>query len=144
MKMQALRIAVSVVVLFTVSAAVAQTSPGDVVVNVPFSFVAANQQMQPGRYIVSPAAYGVLRISNSRDSKNQMFASAYALQHSTPSGPKLVFHRYGDSYFLAEVWNGSGATGKQLPRSKAEKEVASVTVNGARRKAEIAEVRPER
>lgn len=144
MKTQALRIAVSAVVVLAVSAAVAQTSPGDVVVNIPFSFVVANQQMQPGRYIVAPASFGVLRIANSRDSKSQTFASAYSVQHSAPSGPKLVFHRYGDSYFLAEVWNGDGATGRQLIQSKAEKEIASTPVNGSRPKAEIAVLRPER
>ena len=36
---------------------------------------------------------------------------------------KLVFHRYGDKYFLSQVASGFGASGIQVPTSKQEKEV---------------------
>jgi hypothetical protein len=144
MKTQLLRTAVFVIGLLAVSAAVAQTKPGDVIVNVPFSFVVANHQMEPGRYIVAPQASGVLRIFNPKDSKNQTFVMVHSVQHGLPESPKLVFHRYGDSYFLAQVWNGSGDTGRELPKSKAEKEVASASLTGTRPKAEIAVLRPDR
>jgi hypothetical protein len=35
---------------------------------------------------------------------------------------KLVFHRYGDTYFLSQVVRGSGETVIQLPISKQESE----------------------
>jgi hypothetical protein len=145
MKTQLLRNAVFAIGLLAVSAAVAQTKPGDVIVNVPFSFVVANHLMQPGRYIVTPAASGVLRIFDSQDLKNQTFVTVQSVEHSLPESPKLVFHRYGDSYFLTQVWNGSGSAGRELPKSKAEKEVASASLNGTTRpKAEIAVLRPDR
>ena len=37
---------------------------------------------------------------------------------------KLVFHRVGNSYFLAEVWRSSTAEGMILPASKQEKDLA--------------------
>ena len=37
---------------------------------------------------------------------------------------KLVFHRYGDQYFLAEFWNLGSTTGYEFRRSKAEREIA--------------------
>ena len=36
---------------------------------------------------------------------------------------KLIFHRYGDQYFLAQFWNLGSETGYEFPRSKAEREI---------------------
>jgi hypothetical protein len=144
MKTQLLRTAVFGMVLLAVSAAVAQTGPGDVIVNVPFSFVVANHQMQPGRYIVKPLEYGVLRVFNTEDSKSQTLVMVHSVERSLPESPKLVFHRYGESYFLAEVWTGNSEVGRELPKSKAEKEIASGRMTGTRPKTEIAVLRPER
>ncbi len=143
MKTQLLRTAVFVIGLLAVSAAVAQTK-GDVIVNVPFSFVVGNHQMQPGRYIVKPMTYGILRIFDSQDSENQTLASVHSVESRTATNAKLVFHRYGDSYFLAQVWTGNGDIGRELPPSKAEKEIASGRINGTRPKREVAVLRPER
>jgi hypothetical protein len=42
-----------------------------------------------------------------------------------------VFHRYGERYFLAEVWNGVDRTGRQLLKSQEEsaieREFASIS-----------------
>jgi len=38
---------------------------------------------------------------------------------------KLVFHRYGSQYFLAQVWSAGSSEGRELPRSRAEREIAS-------------------
>jgi hypothetical protein len=37
---------------------------------------------------------------------------------------RLVFHRYGNTYFLAEVW-GPGNDGRQLPTTSQEREMAA-------------------
>ena len=37
---------------------------------------------------------------------------------------RLVFHRYGERYFLAEVWNGVDNTGRQLRQSQEERAAA--------------------
>ena len=43
---------------------------------------------------------------------------------------RLVFHRYGQEYFLAEVWNGMDKIGRQLVKSQEERtlqlELASI------------------
>ncbi len=38
---------------------------------------------------------------------------------------KLVFHRYGQNYFLSEVWSGGESTGRQLLKSKQERTMES-------------------
>jgi hypothetical protein len=37
---------------------------------------------------------------------------------------KLVFDRVGDQYFLREVWTEGAKSGRQLPKSKLESELA--------------------
>jgi hypothetical protein len=144
MKTQMLRIAVIAMTLLAASAAMAQGTVGDVVVNVPFAFVVGTHQMQPGRYVVSPMTQGILRIYDTQVSNNQLLFPVNSTQSNTRTDAKLVFHRYGDTYFLSEVWNGRGDIGRQLLKSKAEKEIASGSVSGSRPKAEIAVLRPER
>ena len=145
MKTQVLRIAVFTMALLAALAAMAQGPSGNVLVNVPFAFVIDGHHMQPGRYVVSKAANGVLYIHDMDVADNQMFLSVHSIESRTPKDAKLVFHRYGDTYFLAEVWSGnSNNIGSELIKSKAEKEILSGRLNGPRPKAEVAEVRPER
>jgi len=37
---------------------------------------------------------------------------------------KLVFSRYGDQYFLSQIWMAGNEAGYQLPKSRREVEVA--------------------
>jgi hypothetical protein len=144
MKTQMLRIAVFAMALLALaSAAMAQTSSG-VFVDVPFAFVAGNHHMQPGRYAVTPAANGFLRIYETGVADNQLFLAVHSIQSNTPQDAKLVFHRYGDTYFLSEIWKGNSEIGRELPKSKEEKEIELGRLNAPRPKAEVAEVRPER
>jgi hypothetical protein len=47
---------------------------------------------------------------------------------------RLVFHRYGERYFLAEVWSGLDVSGRQLVKSQEERaieqELANLATNG--------------
>lgn len=142
MKMQMLRIAVMTMALLAASAAMAQGPSGQVLVNIPFTFVVGSHHMQPGRYRVAKAADGFLSISDTEVADNHMYLAVHSKQSNTPSDAKLVFHRYGDTYFLAEVWNGNNNIGNELVQSKAEKEILS-RLNGPRPKAEVAVLRPE-
>ena len=39
----------------------------------------------------------------------------------------LVFHRYGEEYFLREVWAAGAGTGRELIKSHTEREIARKT-----------------
>jgi len=45
---------------------------------------------------------------------------------------KLVFHRYGQRYFLAEVWSGAGEPGRQLTKSQQERAIEKENAQIAR------------
>jgi len=142
MKTQMLRIAVITMTLLAALAATAQ-APSGVLVNVPFGFVIGDHRLQPGRYAVTSMGGGILRISNTEVPANQMFFAVQSTYSAAPTDPKLVFHRYGDTYFLAQIWNGSDV-GKEVPKSKEEKEILAARLKGSRSKSEVAVLRPER
>jgi hypothetical protein len=82
------------------AASLGQTRPGDMVVDVPFAFLVNGQTLPAGHYVVVAAGDYHIRISTPR-------AGLYVLTKGasrTDSSSKLVFHRYGDTYFLSAVW----------------------------------------
>jgi hypothetical protein len=91
--------------------------------NVPFDFVAGEKTLPAGHYTVAQApALGVLMIRSS-ETKGAVFAMTNPVY--SPAGrneSKLVFHRYGNAYFLSEVW-GSENAGGQLPASKEDRKL---------------------
>ena len=42
-----------------------------------------------------------------------------------PAKTMLVFHRYGNRYFLYQIWVEGNNRGRELPRTPSEKELAS-------------------
>ena len=53
-----------------------------------------------------------------------MFLGSQAAQaNSLPAGSELVFHRYGDRYFLSQIWAQGEERGSELPMMKVEKEL---------------------
>ena len=133
--MRPLQIALCIAVL--TSAVVSQTSPGDMVVNVPFAFVASGQRLPAGHYIVKAVDDGRIRIFNSQNVG--LYLSTHAARRSKPEGTKLVFHRYGEEYFLSSLWINGNQTGRELFHSKAEMELARRNTS-----VQVAEVHPER
>ena len=99
--------------------AIGQTSPGDMVVDVPFAFSAAGQNLPAGHYIIQQHT-GMVRILGNHQS---LFVPTHAAFRTQVEGSKLVFHRYGDSYFLSDLWITGSRDGKELYPSKAEHEV---------------------
>jgi len=121
--MTLLRIVLYAALLLAASASIAQTKQGDVVANIPFPFVVAHQTLPAGHYIVSPANADALGI---HDANNRgTFVPTESTQRSANDNScKLVFHRYGDTYFLSEVWVAGNSNGRTLFRSRAERELA--------------------
>ena len=117
---------------FTVGA-IGQTGPGDLIVDVPFGFYVAGEKLPAGHYIVQQHTNPV-RISGNHKS---LFVPTHAAVRTQAEGSKLVFHRYGDSYFLSALWITGNKSGKELYPSKAEREVKAKQVE-----MELAVVRP--
>ncbi len=93
--------------------------------NIPFDFVVGDQALPSGRYITNTASSdgSVMRIQ-SADAKKSVVRLTNGIEQGSRNNACLVFHRYGDRYFLAEVWNGGDSAGRQLLKSKQERAIA--------------------
>jgi hypothetical protein len=133
--MRLFRIVVCGALLAAASSAMGQTRVGDVVADVPFAFSVAGQSLPAGHYIVAGLGDNI-RIFNSQSSG--LFVPTHGAMRTDSDGTKLVFHRYGDTYFLSEVWVTGTTTGRQLFRSRAERELAARNAE-----MQLAVIRPE-
>jgi hypothetical protein len=97
------------------------------VTNIPFEFVVGDKAMPAGKYKTNAAnSAGNVLLIQSDDRKNAVVRLTHTIQPTRSRGANacLVFHRYGDRYFLAEVWNGGDSTGRQLSKSRQERAIA--------------------
>jgi hypothetical protein len=110
-----------------IASANAQSNANKVVADVPFEFSVGYKALPAGTYSVqSIVSAGNGLLIQSTDGK----MSALRLSEATPRikekpQARLVFHRYGERYFLAEVWNGLDNTGRQLTKSQEELAIAN-------------------
>jgi hypothetical protein len=104
----------------------AQSAP-KVVADVPFEFSVGFKTMPAGEYSVQTiVSAGDGLLIRSADGKSSALRLSEATERAKDkSQARLVFHRYGDRYFLAQVWNGSNNIGRQLLKSQEESAIES-------------------
>lgn len=110
------------VLLLAVGSLSAQISTA-VKADIPFDFTAGNITMAAGEYVVANTGHpGTLLLRG--EGKQGMFIGSNAAQaNRAATSSKLVFQRYGDRYFLHEVWVQGEDRGSELPMTKLEKEL---------------------
>jgi hypothetical protein len=91
--------------------------------DVPFAFSVGSAQLPAGTYEISPVGPGNSSILIQNHENSAAAMSTAGREQPRNASPKLVFHRVGNSYFLAEVWRSSTAEGMIVPTSKQEKEL---------------------
>ena len=114
--------------LFITASAYAQTV--NVKANIPFDFAVDQQTMPRGEYKVETISTGssqslLIRSTDGSVQKVQLGRSCELLRASESS--KMVFHRYGDRYFLAQVWTAGNSSGYEFSESRLEKELAKAS-----------------
>ena len=98
--------------------------------NIPFDFVVGEKRLPSGEYHVK-SLNPVLTQIQSKDGHSTAIVLTTGMQAAKISDAgKLVFNRYGDQYFLSKIWVPSSDTGRQLPKSRFEREVAQRLSNG--------------
>lgn len=117
-----------VVGLALASAAVANGQSGrQLTAQVPFDFVVAERTLRSGQYEVSKAsgAGDVLAIRDA-DGKSQTMrlTSPVIRNYRQDMSAKLVFHRYGSTYFLSQVWVAGKSEGREFARTGQERAIA--------------------
>lgn len=106
---------------FVCTSAHAQSYGETVSVNVPFGFEIGSKHMPPGTYKVTRPMNNVLQVGNRSDAA-MLIASAAQGSRATKNS-KLVFDKYGDHYFLRQVWfTPEDNTYVECAESKAERQ----------------------
>ena len=100
--------------MMTVTASAQTTSKA----NVPFAFRVGSATLPAGTYEVASAGTAAVALRN----KNVTATAMSTVRHEPPqqTDGKLIFHRIGSEYFLAEIWKGAGSPGMVIPTSKRE------------------------
>lgn len=132
MKKSFLRIAGMLALAFVATSQIARAQQ-PMVANVPFAFTAGDKTLPAGEYRVEKAPHSDLTLMiRSADGKEGMFVSALPAETRKPqTQSKLIFHRYGNRYFLSQVWVAGHSQGRQLHESAKEKEQALAASNAA-------------
>ena len=122
-----------IVVLAIASALVSNAqSSQKIVATIPFDFTIDYKTMPAGDYVVQTLqSAGDALLIQKVDGSTSVLRQANVVERiGKESLARLVFHRYGQHYFLAEVWNGT-ETGRRLLKSKPEQafesELASIS-----------------
>lgn len=105
----------------------------DVRVRVPFGFTVKGKDLPAGTYTVSDERS---MLTFQGDTSGAIVA--YSRVSEPDTRPRLVFERYGDQYFLRQVWTGTG--GREVARSLAEQDLAQKARQGKIAKAERVEI----
>lgn len=87
---------------------------------IPFDFTVQHKTMPSGQYLVESLEHGTILLT-SPDGKFHEISLVNSAE-KVGKGSKLVFHRYGDQYFLNEIQIGWNDYSMQLPVTKAEKQ----------------------
>ncbi len=91
---------------------------------IPFDFQIRDVQMPAGAYTINSSA-GLVAL-HCNDGRHAIMALGLrSSRKESPNTGLLEFHRYGDSYFLAEVWTPYSRDGLAFPKTSKEKELAS-------------------
>jgi hypothetical protein len=102
---------------------------------IPFDFIVRGKTLPAGNYEIkrfgdSPEGLMIQNVNEKRD--HVMFTTETVEPRKTPGKSEIVFHRFGDSYFLSEVLTAGEETGQELPPSRAERRLRSeMASNGA-------------
>jgi hypothetical protein len=98
------------------------------VVNIPFDFVAGNMTLPAGEYSIKVTApERTLLLIDRKDAAASAFMNTNpVVKTEMQTESKMIFNRYGDRYFLSEVWPAGNSRGRQLSKSRREMEMAQI------------------
>ena len=111
----------------SVASAQGQSLANRITANIPFDFSVGEKKLPAGTYSISRVNQNIgdavlSVVDDDGHAKTIRLSSATQRLHAN-SKATMVFHRYGDQYFLFQVWPAGATTGRQFSRSRREREI---------------------
>ena len=99
-------------------------SSNKLVMDVPFNFQVQNQMLPAGEYSIVPTSGPTSAITLRSVSNPALSCIVLTLhaQDNSDQPSRAIFHRYGNRYFLAQIFSADQKNGWDLSASKAERE----------------------
>ena len=100
------------------------------VVNIPFSFTLGDKTFPADQYRVEPISFSGTTLNSrllirSMNGDNSAIVSTLPIQSGEiQDQSKLIFNRYGDQYFLSQVWTSGNSAGRRVRGSRIEEGLA--------------------
>jgi hypothetical protein len=112
---------VVVFVIGLVGAVTVSAQSATVRANIPFSFVVNGSSLPAGEYTLRQQDSQRAMIIRETDNGvgDLTLAAPITAEPSQPGTARLVFHRYGNEYFLSQVWI-RGGQGEKVPLTRRE------------------------
>ena len=105
----------------------AQSLGNRIKANIPFDFTVAGKKFAAGQYSIVRAnptvGDQILSVSSADDRSRVLPITIPVTTLDAKEKSTLVFHRYGDEYFLAQVWPAGETTGRAFTKSRREKQL---------------------
>ena len=121
LKIRAAVVVASLAVAYGSTALIAQDQSMRIQVNIPFAFEVGSTHFAPGTYSLSDPQEFFISV---RGPSGAALAMSWRETNVSPATEgKVVFHRYGDRYFLRELWVEGQTDHLRCPESKAERQV---------------------
>jgi len=115
--------------LFAAASAFGQTK---LTADIPFEFSFASKVMPAGHYDITHTP-AVLMVRGFTPGAGALSPTTNIGDGKDSDQGRLVFHKYGDKYFLAEAWSEHGSGwAVSVPMSKTEREIARANPDVAR------------
>jgi hypothetical protein len=97
---------------------------------ISFSFIVGQKILPPGEYTIEPNrkdSGNIWLVQSSDGHHSALFATMTVRASETQERGKLVFHKYGNQYFLSQIWRSGENGGRELRMSHEERELAKNT-----------------
>jgi hypothetical protein len=124
MKNQMMRLAALTLFVTTlaVASAHAQSPRSNQMVTIPFDFYVGAEKLPAGEYLVSEQGSRTTMRIQRRDQSPGAYLSIHPVEgREIQNQSKMVFHKYGEEYFLSQIWTAGRASGQELNRTERQR-----------------------
>ena len=66
----------------------------------------------------------MIHIGEDKSRSTLLWSNTVPARSREDNSPRLIFNRYGDQYFLTQVWVGGDIDGRELPKFRRERHLA--------------------
>jgi hypothetical protein len=92
-------------------------------VEIPFDFSIRDKTLPAGIYRVERIFHDVLIIRSEDSQEVSVSLTMPVRAKEIPETGQLLFHRYGESYFLFQIWEPGSNDGRQFSKSRTERSI---------------------